>query len=402
MLGVSIIICCHNSADKLPKTIKHLNELTVPSDIPWELIIVDNASTDGTSEIAAQLLSPFIKNITKIVIENTLGLRNARLRGIAESKYDYISFIDDDNWICSDWVNVVYDIMSDNPDVGACGGVGLPSFESTPPEWFEQYKGCYAVGPQGDATGYVADSRGYLWGAGLTIRRSAWEEIINNGFSFSLSGRQGTNLSSGEDSEICFALRCFGWRLWYDERLSYYHYLPSFRLTWDYQKKLQRGFGASDVVLGTYKEYLDTGIANVSVYHNSWITDSRSIIESYRNRYMQLFFLHREAEGSPKVIEFHWKFGKLWAIIRLRKRYDEIKMQICSFWQHSKLYQERSRSIALSMSDEKPELNVVDSLLMEERDEIIEKLQKRIVDLESSLSWRLTKPIRWLADRLRR
>jgi len=344
MNGVSLIICCHNSVDKLPPTIKHVNNLAVSNSIPWELIVVDNASTDGTSETADKLISVELKNRARIVSENAMGLRHARLKGIAESQYEYICFIDDDNWICSDWVNTVYEIMTDHPDVGACGGIGIASFESQPPPWFEQYEGCYAVGPQGDSTGYVIDARGYLWGAGLTIRRAAWDEIIRNGFTFTLSGRHGTNLSSGEDSEICFALRCYGWRLWYDEKLSYYHYLPPIRLTWSYLKKLYRGFGASEVVLGTYREFISSSIENTINFHGSWVSDSRSIINLYRNRYIQLFLLCREKEGSAKVTEFFWYFGKLWAIIRLRSRYDDIKRQIFTFWQHSKLYQDKLKS----------------------------------------------------------
>jgi len=402
MLGVSLIICCHNSADKLPQTIKHVNELTVHSDIPWELIIVDNASTDGTSEIAAEILSPGIKKIAKIIIENTLGLRNARLRGIAESKYDYISFIDDDNWIHPDWITVVFQVMSEHPEIGACGGIGYPSTESTPPVWFDQYKACYAVGPQGESTGYVSDSRGYLWGAGLSIRRSAWEEIISHGFSFTLSGRHGANLSSGEDSEICYALRYYGWLLWYDERLSYYHYLPPFRLTWNYLKKLHRGFGASFIVLGPYREFFNSYLDNVPDFHNAWISDSRSIIKTYQARCMELLLLPRENEGSLKVIEFHLKLGELWAIIKLRNRYDDIKKQIYSFWQDSKVCQERSRSIDVLRNVENPEIPAIDSLWCAGQDEQIRNLSTRISALESSLSWRITKPLRWLGDKIRK
>lgn len=334
MDGVSLIICCHNSANKLPQTLKYVNELKVFNHIRWELIIIDNASTDGTFETATQLLSADVKCPAKIVTEKKLGLRNARLKGIAESQYEYICFIDDDNWICSSWVNVVYEIMSDHPEVGACGGLGLPCFESSPPLWFDQFRGYYAVGPQGESSGYIPDSRGYLWGAGLTIRKSAWHEIINNNFTLILSGRHGTDLTSGEDSELCLALRYNNWRLWYDERLSYYHYLPAFRLDKGYLKKMCRGMGASDAILSIYKEYINSNIVITPDFRNAWAVDLFKLF----NKKMNPIDIKHEVKMSLNEMRLHARFGKLWEIIRLRNSYDEIKKQIFTFYLHSKHY----------------------------------------------------------------
>ena len=50
--GISVIVCCYNSAERLTETIKHLAGQNVPHYIPWELIVVDNASTDNTAEIS--------------------------------------------------------------------------------------------------------------------------------------------------------------------------------------------------------------------------------------------------------------------------------------------------------------------------------------------------------------
>ncbi len=55
--GVSIIICCYNSERRLPETLAHLFTQQVSEDIPWEIIVVNNASSDATSRIAAQAFS---------------------------------------------------------------------------------------------------------------------------------------------------------------------------------------------------------------------------------------------------------------------------------------------------------------------------------------------------------
>jgi GT2 family glycosyltransferase len=44
--GVSVVVCCHNSASRLPTTLHHLAAQEVPRDLGWEVIVVDNASTD--------------------------------------------------------------------------------------------------------------------------------------------------------------------------------------------------------------------------------------------------------------------------------------------------------------------------------------------------------------------
>jgi len=51
-MGVSVIICCYNSANKIKNVLKHLEEQKGTELIPWEVIVVDNASSDYTFEVA--------------------------------------------------------------------------------------------------------------------------------------------------------------------------------------------------------------------------------------------------------------------------------------------------------------------------------------------------------------
>jgi len=310
MLGVSIIICCHNSADKLPATINHINKLVVPKDIPWEVIIVDNESTDGTSKVAADLLSLELKCIARIVSENKLGLRNARIKGAAESKYEYISFIDDDNWICPQWVQIVYNIMSSKSDIGACGGASEPAFEKTPPDWFESVQESFAVGRQCDKSGYVPDSRGYLWGGGLTVRRTAWNNLMERGFNFLLCGREGNKLSSGEDSELCFALRLNGWNLWYEESLKFVHFMPENRLTLNYLNRLYRAFGDASIILDKYKFIIHgSSLSKLSLLRNCFYDSIKLSYDSARFLAAQRHTLNKNNE-SIATIGYEYETGR--------------------------------------------------------------------------------------------
>jgi glycosyltransferase involved in cell wall biosynthesis len=110
--GVSIIIFCHNSANRLPQTIEHLASQKVSRNVQWEVIVVDNASTDNTSKLAKNCWPKDTSVPLKVVYEPQLGLNNARHRGFIEAKYEIVSFVDDDNRVCPEWVHLVHEVMT--------------------------------------------------------------------------------------------------------------------------------------------------------------------------------------------------------------------------------------------------------------------------------------------------
>jgi len=254
--SITIAVCCYNSARRLPDTLRHLAAQVVPDDVSWEVLVIDNASTDGTADVALQTWPSDAPAPLRVVTEPNAGLSNARHRAIMEARYDVIGFIDDDNWVCQDWVQTASKTMSAHPEAGACGGPSEAVFEVSPPDWFARYKACYAVGEQADAEGDVTDTRGWLWGAGLCLRRQALLQLFSAGFSPLLSDRKGSQLTSGGDNELCYALVMAGWRVWYNPRLELRHFIPKERLTSDYLKRWFTGAGACSVLAGIYEHVL--------------------------------------------------------------------------------------------------------------------------------------------------
>jgi glycosyltransferase involved in cell wall biosynthesis len=251
-IGVSVAICTHNGAPRLPQALLHLAAQVVPESVPWEVLVVDNASTDDTAEVARRSWPSGAPAPMRIVPEPALGLGNARRRGLAEAMYELVSFVDDDNWVTPSWVAAAYGIMAHRSDVGACGGRTIAISERPFPTWFTSFQWAYAVGQQAESEGDVTESRGYLWGAGLTVRRSAWVQLTEAGFRPLCVGRRGKSLAAGEDLELCFALRLGGWRLWYSNELLLQHHIPESRLTTSYLRRLSRGFGAANAWLSHY------------------------------------------------------------------------------------------------------------------------------------------------------
>src|SRR5690349_6454715 len=97
--GVSVVICSYNGAQRIPATLRHLAEQDAPGELPWEVVVVDNASTDGTAERAQVVWSDQSTVPLRLVSEPRPGLMHARERGLHESTYNVVTFVDDDNWV---------------------------------------------------------------------------------------------------------------------------------------------------------------------------------------------------------------------------------------------------------------------------------------------------------------
>ncbi len=257
--GVSIVVCCYNSADRLPETLEHIAHQKVEDCILWEVIIVNNHSSDNTVEVARNLwdtygcTAPF-----RIVDEPKSGLSHAREKGFAEALYQYVLFCDDDNWLDQNYVQIASEIMSANPQVGVLGGQGEAVCAVEPPEWFEKYKSIYAVGKQAEKSEDVTDSRGYVYGAGTVVNRAAWSVLKRKGFQYFLTDRKNKSLSSGGDSEFCAAARLVGFRIFYAETLKFKHFIPEERLCWNYCRKMFKGFAGAAIPLQVYNYVFET------------------------------------------------------------------------------------------------------------------------------------------------
>jgi glycosyltransferase involved in cell wall biosynthesis len=131
---LSIIICTHNRADLLRKT---LDSLLLLVDIKLvEIIIVDNQSTDHTGDVIDQYLQ---QNEDKLAVyslfESTLGLSAARNAGIRAASANIVAFLDDDAIPAKLWIRTILNTFNQMPEVMAMGGRITPRFETTRPQW---------------------------------------------------------------------------------------------------------------------------------------------------------------------------------------------------------------------------------------------------------------------------
>lgn len=247
--SVSVIICTFNGRKRLRTTLLRICGQTLPQEGTIEVILVDNRSTDGTAEFAQELwreVKP--QSELRIVKEPVQGRTKAMLTGFAHAKAECLVMCDDDNWLGDNYCRKAHEILGLYPDVAVAGGSSIAAPEITPPEWFEKIALGWAVGTC-KATGYKTGPDPCVWGAGMVVRKSAVKQLIDSGFNFICTARAGSSLNSGEDSELCRALRMLGWRLFEDEGLKLQHQIEKHRLTADYALRLWSGFGAGDIAV---------------------------------------------------------------------------------------------------------------------------------------------------------
>jgi glycosyltransferase involved in cell wall biosynthesis len=328
--GISVVICSYNGARRLPATLAHL-KAQEGTTVPWEVLLVDNASTDRSAEVTLEYWGSCSVPL-RVVREPKPGVRYARERGLAEAQYEFLGFIDDDNWAARDWVATAYQVLSNESSLGAVGSVIDPVCEIASPEWFDSFHSSYAVFTKRDLEKLQEPPR-FLPTAGLCLRKAAWKGLVREGFRFQLQGRRGTQLSSGEDLELTHALRLHGWSLRVEPRLRLQHFMPAPRLSWNYLRRLHRS-NASSVMLDAYTDYNLYAPAGLKFWFGLrwWCQIGKSLTGMVCRPKATLLALYSTAEGRYDVIEIEELFGRVLGFLQFRGRYgvwrDEVRRTI--------------------------------------------------------------------------
>lgn len=247
MISFSIVICCYNSSSRIEKTLLYLSKLSIKIYYLVEILIVDNCSNDNIENVTldywSRLNSPFPISFFK---EGSKGLSNARICGIINSKYDFLIFCDDDNYLFPDYLYQI-EITASSYNCAIIGGKGFPISNNSLPDWFYEYgQSAFAVGDFERNLGFGSIS----YGAGMVIKRDIALKYAFLKSNLFLSDRKGKSLSSGGDSELCLLIGLDS--IYYNPDLRFYHNLFD-RVSLKYYLKLNKSFAKAEAFLLFYK-----------------------------------------------------------------------------------------------------------------------------------------------------
>ncbi|CAN1577229.1 WcaA Glycosyltransferases involved in cell wall biogenesis [Spirosomataceae bacterium] len=252
MNGISVIIACFNSENVISTTLKHLQNQKNTERIAWEVILVDNNSTDHTSATAKAIWdqNPIVP--LNVLTEETIGEAHARKKGILAAKYNILSIVDDDNWVAEDWIFKINSYFQ-NPEIGLVGCAGTGEFEENPPAWFSENQHAFAIGKLYDGDFTDITDYAIVPGAGLSLRKNVYDTLFKLNWKPFLEGRVGNKQSAGADSEMCYVTRLLDYKIYYSNLLHFKHFTAAHRISWDRLTRMTEGFGQADVFTLPYK-----------------------------------------------------------------------------------------------------------------------------------------------------
>jgi len=218
---VSVVLCSRNGARTIRDTLDGLRRLEYPD---YEVIVVDDGSTDATATIAREY--PF-----SVISTSNGGLSAARNTGLAAATGEIVAYIDDDAWPDPHWLHYLVDALTG----GGHAGVGGPNLAPPGDGWIAD---CVGHAPGGPTHVLVADTEAeHVPGCNVAFRKSALEAI---------GGFDRRFRAAGDDVDVCWRLRDRGWTLGFSAAALVWHHRPnSVRAYW----RQQAGYGRAEALL---------------------------------------------------------------------------------------------------------------------------------------------------------
>jgi glycosyltransferase involved in cell wall biosynthesis len=256
-MDLSVIICTHNRAGSLQRVLNSLIIQTVAANIIWELLIIDNASTDTTRQV---VLSFAEQLPVRYVHEAKLGKSAALNRAVQEACGELLIFTDDDVELSSRWIQSYFSASVEHSDVQFFGGPVVAAYEGPKPApWVTAYEHQLIIlaldrGPNNFKVS--PPIKPFFVGANMAARHSLFKGIGDYDERIGPCGSPVSAENKVDGEEILLQ------RLWMDQgAVGLYvadavvdHFHPADRLTEKRLRLMHTGKGIREVRLGLVKQ----------------------------------------------------------------------------------------------------------------------------------------------------
>lgn len=228
-LEISVVVCTRNRAGPLATLLTSMAALRVPEGLTWELLIVDNGSSDDTPEVVQSFADRLPIRYTR---EDTAGLSNARNHGVAAARGRYLCWTDDDAEVHPHWLAAYMAAFRRHPDAAVFGGQVTPRLDAPTPPWFAKLRtrwplnGIVAERNFGDAPVPLNFETGVVpWGVNYAIRAKEQREHTYD----PMLGVSPLQRRSGEESQLLFEVIDGGAKGWWVPGCQVFHIFPTKR-----------------------------------------------------------------------------------------------------------------------------------------------------------------------------
>jgi glycosyltransferase involved in cell wall biosynthesis len=258
-MDATILICTYNRASLLAPTLESLAVLRCAPDLRWEVLVVDNNSTDETRAVVEERQPGFPVPL-KYLFEGRQGKSIALNTGLQQSAGEVIAFTDDDVRVPPGWLEAAVRPLLKQSTLGYTGGPVQPMWEREPPAWLHptgNLGGTIAVKDHGPASFIFEEQRKTPLGVNMAVRRDLMEQI--GGFRPDL-GRHGKSLLGQEQAEFFYRSRAAGARGLYVPEMVLEHFVPASRLTHNYFRRWWYWKGISQARLHRIHDRTELGL----------------------------------------------------------------------------------------------------------------------------------------------
>lgn len=232
-MKLSIVICTYNRCESLKDTLGSLLQQELNGSFDYEIIIVDNNSTDQTKN-SVDTFAPYFNNRLRYTFETNQGIPYARNKGVLESKGNIIAFTDDDCTVGKKWMNTISEIMI-NERIKCATGKIIPIWINSPPHWFSgNIKTALPHIDEGEAIRHVNN----VTGANMIFKKDIFEKV----------GLFDTSYATADDTIFSLKINKI-YPIWYYPYLVVFHKIENERITKKYFEKWYWRSGKSIAII---------------------------------------------------------------------------------------------------------------------------------------------------------